>query len=110
MEVDKSKCLNTYAWYFKRKNQDSVWINMCCLGVVQSHSGFYGSKLYMILFLGGVCEPKKANTDQGDCTYLVKSTVSCAVLFEIAVFCTHRQHFTQLKCFQLIGCVYETDD
>lgn len=65
---------------------------MCCLDVVQSHSGFYGSKFHMILFLGGVCVPKKNNADQGDCTYLVKSTVSCAVLFEIAVFCTHVQH------------------
>lgn len=67
-------------------------INVCCLDVVQSHSGFYGSKFYMILFLGVVCEPKKNSIDQGDRTYLVKSTVSCAVLFEIAVFCTHIQH------------------
>lgn len=66
---------------------------MCFLGVVQSHSGFYGSKFYIILFLGGVCEPKK-NVETVD--NLVKSTVSCAVLFEIAVFCTYIQCFTQL--------------
>lgn len=111
MEVSKSKCLSTYAWYFKRKKQDSVWISMCCLDVVKSHSGFYGSKFYMILFLGGVCEPKKNSIDQGDYISSQKYCFLCCVIWNSCVFYPYTTWFTQLwKCFQLIGCTYETDN
>lgn len=33
MEVDKSKCLNTYAWYFKRKKARTVYESICVVWV-----------------------------------------------------------------------------
>lgn len=64
---------------------------MCCLDVVQSYSDFHSSKLYVILFLVVSVSQRKIIQIK-ETVHLVKSTVSCAVLFEIAVFCTHIQY------------------
>lgn len=37
MEVGKSKCLNTYAWYFKRKTR-TVCESMCAVWMQFSHT------------------------------------------------------------------------
>lgn len=94
---------------------------MCCLDIVQSHDVFYGCKFNVVLFLWGGFELKKDNTDQGDCTYLVKITVSCAVVFlcNNHVLYPHTTGLTQfMKVFPVdalfgitfYGCMCEMDN